>query len=420
MLHVWRKRISAVSITLMLSIILMSNVSMSTLVQAQKVEQETYRIVALGDSLTVGYQPGMDLNSIPYGFVDRLQEQGLFHGRTETLNHGILGLKGIGLEHYVEAAKLGKAITSDAIQPGLVDPRAEQLGASAVQLKSDLESADLITITIGGNDLAIIITEASTLGSNELTLKIEQLLTSYKSTMTTVIADLHELNKDALIVIADQYQPVPAVANRAMYPKLIEASNLFTGVVEKLAADSQSQGINVKVAHIAKEFEGREGTMTHIMKDRDIHPNQPGYAAMAQVFAGEIWGEHRKPTIVDKNLPMTIVVKGQELKTPYQPVLRSNQNFVAIKDIVDAVGATSVWDSASSSATITYGDRTVVITIGSSSVIVNGESIAVDSPAFLNKVGNESKTYVPLAVLATGLGFDVQYISSLRTAFINL
>ncbi|MHA0858138.1 stalk domain-containing protein [Paenibacillus sp. CMAA1364] len=420
MLKLWKRKVSSVIIATILSIVILSGMSSPWFIHAQGSEDNDYRIVALGDSLTVGYEPGMNQSSTPYGYVERLHEQGLFHGRTNTVNYGIAGLKVAGLERFVEAAKLGNSITANAIQPDLIDPRAEQLGASAIQLNTDLQSADLITITIGGNDLGVIIKEAEKLTDAELTQRVDQLLSAYKSTMTAVIRDLYELNPDVLIVIADQYQPLPAVANRALYPKLMEAADSFTSVVEKLATESQSSGIKVKVAHVAKEFVGGEGTMTYIIKERDIHPNQFGYAAIAKVFVEEVWGDYRNPTTNDKTLPMTIVVKGKELNTPYKPVLRSNQNFVAIKDIVDAVGATSLWNSKDSSATITLGDRTVVITIGSKHVVVNGKSVTVDSPAFLHKVGKESKTYVPLAVLASGLGFDVQYRASLRTAFINL
>lgn len=415
----WKKCISTATGIVLLSTILIGSVSASTSTPEQGVGSESYRIVALGDSLTVGYEPKMDENSKPYGFVERLYEQGLFHGRTTVTNYGILGLKGAGLAHFVEAAKKGQSISADAIQAGLPDPRAGAIGASAVQMKSDLTSADLITITIGGNDFSPIVESAISLGADDFKSNMENLFTSYITSMTSIIGSIHELNSDALIVVADQYNPVPAIANQATYPKLIEASNSFSGVVDKMAASYQSQGINVKVAHVSKEFIGAEGNMTHMIVDRDIHPNQTGYEAIAEVFAGTIWGEYRTPTTVDKAQPMTIVVKGQELKTPYQPVLRDNQNFVAIKDIVDAVGATSTWDSKTSSATITNGDRTVIIKIGSTSVMVNGQSVPVSTPAFLNKVGNEGKTYVPLAVLATGLGFDVEYSAKLRTAFIN-
>ncbi|MEC0093552.1 stalk domain-containing protein [Paenibacillus macquariensis] len=419
-MHQWKKCISVATVVVMLSTVLIGSVSASAVTQGQEAESKSYRIVALGDSITVGYEPKMDLNSKPYGFVERLYEQGLFHGRTTLSNYGILGLKGAGLEHFVEAAKQGQPITADAIQAELVDPRAGEIGASAVQLKSDIASADLITITIGGNDLRPIVESALAPGSADFTSSMENLFTSYITSMTSVIGNLHELNSDALIVVADQYQPIPAIANQAMYPKLLAASDKFTGVVDKMAANYQSQGVNVKIAHVAKDFVGGEGTMTHIIADRDIHPNQLGYEAIAKVFAETVWGEYRKPSIIDKTLPMTIVVKGKELNTAYKPVLRNNQNFVAIQDIVTAVGATSKWDSLTSSATITYGTRTVIIKIGSTSVMVNGQSVPTDTPAFLYKIGKEDKTYVPLALLASGLGLEVEFSSKLRTAFINL
>lgn len=116
---------------------------------------------------------------------------------------------------------------------------------------------------------------------------------------------------------------------------------------------------------------------------------------------------------------MSIVVKGKELNTPNKPILKNGQNFLALKDILNAVGADGKWDNKTSSATVIYGGRTVVITIGSKTIKVNGADVAIDTPAFLHKVGKEDKTYLPLAALATGLGFDVNYSSKLRTAFIN-
>ncbi len=86
---------------------------------------------------------------------------------------------------------------------------------------------------------------------------------------------------------------------------------------------------------------------------------------------------------------------------------------------MDAIGATSTWDNKTSSATITYEGHKVVITIGSKTVKVDGKDVPIDAAAFLNKAGKESKTYVPVAALAQGLGLDVQYVNKLRTVFIN-
>ncbi|WP_408893894.1 stalk domain-containing protein [Paenibacillus taichungensis] len=376
-----------------------------------------FRLVTLGDSITVGYEP--NLKELPYGYVERLQEQGLLHGRTQVDNYGIAGLKSSGLKNFADAIKEGKALTSEAIQPSLPDPRAAQVGANIAAIRESVAGANLVAVTIGGNDVSELLGSADKLSDAELEAKVKELLTSYTVNVSAVINDIHEINPNAKIVIADQYQPMPEVAGKALYAKLMEASQGFTATIDGIATEFSAKGIDVKVAHVAKEFVGGEGTMTHMIKDRDFHPNQFGYEAIAKVFAETIWGDYTKLTAPAAGQPMNIIVSGKTLDTPYKPINRNGKNFVAIQDIVNAVGATTVWDNKTSTATITYGDRKVAVKIGATAVQVNGASVAVDTPAFLSKVGTESKTYVPLAMVAEGLGFDVQYVAKLKTVFVN-
>ncbi|MCZ1263994.1 stalk domain-containing protein [Paenibacillus tundrae] len=376
-----------------------------------------FRLVTLGDSITVGYEP--NLKEMPYGYVERLQEQGLLHGRTQVDNYGIAGLKSSGLKNFADAIKEGKALTSEAIQPSLPDPRAAQVGANIAAIRESVAGANLVAITIGGNDVSELLGSADKLSDAELEAKVKELLSSYTANVSAVINDIHEINPNAKIVIADQYQPMPEVAGKALYAKLMEASQGFTATIDGIATEFSAKGIDVKVAHVAKEFIGGEGTMTHMIKDRDFHPNQFGYEAIAKVFAETIWGDYTKLTAPAAGQPMNIIVSGKTLDTPYKSINRNGKNFVAIQDIVNAVGATTVWDNKTSTATITYGDRKVAVKIGATAVQVNGASVAVDTPAFLNKVGTESKTYVPVAMVAEGLGFDVQYVAKLKTVFVN-
>lgn len=416
----WKKGLAAVTGALTLAVALVAP-GIAPAFADDVTAKNTYRIVTLGDSLTVGYEPGMDLNSKPYGFVDRLYEQGLFYGRTEVTNLGIGGLKTDGLNQYVKAVADERAITAEEMQPGLssIDPRTKQIGAAAAKAKPAIAGADLITITIGGNDMMSLVSTVGTLSDEQLKAKMQELFEQYTNHVSAVITNLHAMNPDAAIVVADQYNPVPKIADEVAYAKLLAASGDFTKLVEGVAAGFASQGVDIKVAHVAKKFVGSELTMTHILKD-DIHPNQYGYETMASVFAETIWGSYKKPPVQEQGQPMRIIVKGQELNTPFKPILRDNLNYVAIQDIVDAVGATTKWENKTSSATITFGDQTVVVKIGAKTVQVNGTAVPIDTPAFLQKVGKEDKTYVPLAVIASGLGFDVQYSSKLRTAFINL
>ncbi|MMZ64535.1 hypothetical protein D1872_268740 [compost metagenome] len=133
-----------------------------------------------------------------------------------------------------------------------------------------------------------------------------------------------------------------------------------------------------------------------------------------------VWGSYTETAAKKGEATISVVVKGVELKSQNQPILKNGQTFVAIKDITDAIGGESRWDSKTQSATVTFDGRSVVIPMGSKKITSNGETVTTTSPAFLHKVDRKSKTYVPLAILAQGLGLDVKYSVKTKTVFINL
>lgn len=427
MLKTWRRFISAVAAGLLLLAAFIQVPAAAAAADAgQGTAQDVFRIVALGDSVTAGYEPGMtDPGVKPYGYAERLLEQGWYHGRTELSNYGILGLKTAGLLQYTKAIQEGTVTSPEAIQPGLPDPRIAQFAAAAPQIRTELAAADLITLTIGGNDVSSLFLNYKTLTDTDFAAQLAERLTEYSSNVTAALQNIRAVNPQATILLADQYQPAPRIALGPSYDKLMNAAAQFTTAADQIAASLNQAGAPVKIAHVAAAFAGTEASLTHIIGAgaADFHPTQLGYERIAGVFAGLQWGGYRTPAVPamasDAAAPMSIVVKGTELNTPNKPVLKNGQNFLALKDILNAVGANGKWDNKSSSATVMYGGRTVVITIGAKTMKVNGAEVALDTPAFLHKVGKEDKTYLPLAALATGLGFDVNYSSKLRTAFIN-
>ncbi|MBD2848558.1 hypothetical protein IDH44_25550, partial [Paenibacillus sp. IB182496] len=72
--------------------------------RAEAIAPQTYRIVGIGDSLTAGYEHGFTLDSVPYGYVERVYEQALFRGRSSYVNYGLLGLRAGGLARWLDAA----------------------------------------------------------------------------------------------------------------------------------------------------------------------------------------------------------------------------------------------------------------------------------------------------------------------------
>ncbi|GGH38600.1 GDSL-type esterase/lipase family protein [Paenibacillus segetis] len=389
-------------------------------VVANGTNTNTYSIVALGDSITAGYEPGMTETSVPYGYVERLAEQGLFHGRTEATNLGILGLTSTGMKNYISAIQAGKSITADQIQAGTPDPRINTFASEINLAKSAIENADLITITIGGNDLLSLLPEVALLTQEELSVKVTDILAVYASNMNAIIAGITELNPQAQIVLGDQYLPLPSIAvGTTIYPVLQQAIKTCTATVDKVVEEYKSQGKQISAAHIAEAFAGKEIAYTHFYPETDVHPNQSGYAQIAKVMASNVWGSYLDTAGKRGEVPISVVVSGKELLTPYQPVLKNNQTFVALKDITDAIGAESKWDSKTSTVTITYGKQTVSIPVLPEGTKVNSNSATKAPSAFLNKVGKESKTYVPLALLVQGLGLDVKYSKGMKTVFVN-
>ncbi|WP_127531044.1 stalk domain-containing protein [Paenibacillus kobensis] len=383
---------------------------------------EDYHIVSVGDSLTVGYTKGLEMqkNPVPYGYVERVYEQALFHGeRASVSNYGILGLTTEGLQHYVEAAQKGEQVTPDDLPYGTTkEPRIAQLAAATPQLLADLKAADLVTVTIGSNDFLSVFDQ---LVKGEADQIVTDMLPVYEQQLEASLRAIIAVNPQAEIVVADLYNPVPnnkLVITEAGYKKLSDASAAVRGKIETVAGKLKGEGYNVQVAYVGNKFVGKELSYTTIISG-DFHPNAQGYEAMGQSFAQAVWGDYRTVAQREASVPISVVVAGKELVTANKPVLKNNKTYVPMRDITDAMGADLKWNNATQTATVTLDGKVVAFTIGAKTMTVDGKAVPVETPAYLQKVGKESKTYLPLAALSDGLGFQVVYRGTIKTAFIN-
>ncbi|WP_336773944.1 stalk domain-containing protein [Paenibacillus sp. MMO-58] len=393
---------------------------------------EPYRIVALGDSLTAGYEHGYTEKSVPYGYVEQVYEQSLFHGlRAEYVNYGILGLKAEGLNRLLQAVSGGRTVKADDIQKELQDPRKETLAGQTAQMAKSIRSASLIVLTIGGNDLLPVMTKLdSRATAEEITTYIQTILDQYEKDLEASIRTIAAMNPKAQMVMSDQYLPVPAPlqfgsATIELYPEakrklLLDGVTKLRGKLDLVSTRLAADGIKLQVADVSSLFVGHELEYTSIAQG-DIHPNHQGYAAMGRAFATAIWGDYRTARPRQANVQMSVVVAGKELPaSAAPPVLRSNRSFVAMRDITDALDAKLSWNNAAQSATVTYNNHAVVFAVGSAYATIDGKKVKLTTPpAFLLKSGKESKTYLPLAALSEALGLQVTYRSTLQTAFIN-
>lgn len=118
------------------------------------------------------------------------------------------------------------------------------------------------------------------------------------------------------------------------------------------------------------------------------------------------------------NSPIQVIYNGQRVAFGTygtDPQIINSRTMVPLRSIFEAMGAIVDWDSASRTVTAVRGTTTISLTIGSSSLNVNGRSVKLDSPAIIV----DSRTMVPVRAIAESFGADVDWIASARTVVIT-
>jgi len=100
------------------------------------------------------------------------------------------------------------------------------------------------------------------------------------------------------------------------------------------------------------------------------------------------------------------------------PYIKANRTYVPVRYLAYALGvaeADVVWDEATKKATLTKGDNVVELTIGSTTITVNGEAQTMDvAPEITN-----NRTMLPARYVAEGLGYVVGWDPGTRTVLIS-
>ena len=99
----------------------------------------------------------------------------------------------------------------------------------------------------------------------------------------------------------------------------------------------------------------------------------------------------------------TAFVNGKAQTLDAAPINRNNRTMLPVRFLANAFGVSNdgiKWDAATRTATLTNASVTIVITIDAPAMTVNGQSVALDSPAIIEK----NRTYLPVRAIANALG----------------
>ncbi|KAA0965873.1 GDSL family lipase [Sporosarcina sp. ANT_H38] len=200
-------------------------------------------VIGLGDSLTQGVGDELDKE----GYLGRVTSR-------------MIEWKGVKDVDVANLAKRGRR--SDQLIEKLEEP----------EVQSSVKTADLIFLTIGGNDIMKVVK------SNLFNLKIEPFyieLGKFENRLDELFSIIRDLNGDAIIVVAGLYNPLSIMTDE---------SNEFEDII-----DDWNEAIEVRTV-----MDGRScfvpvtdlfDSNTNMVYHTDFfHPNAKGYDVMADRY----------------------------------------------------------------------------------------------------------------------------------------
>jgi subtilisin family serine protease len=104
-------------------------------------------------------------------------------------------------------------------------------------------------------------------------------------------------------------------------------------------------------------------------------------------------------------------VNGLTRKLDAAPFIKDGRTLLPIRALIEALGGSVQWNASTRTATVMLGSRTVALTIGSTTALVNGKAITLDVAPMI--VG--SRTFLPLRAVAENLGLDLAWEPISRT-----
>ena len=96
------------------------------------------------------------------------------------------------------------------------------------------------------------------------------------------------------------------------------------------------------------------------------------------------------------------------------PVILHDRTMLPIRALVEQAGGTADWDASTQTVTISWKGRTVVLSIGSGTALVDGLATPVDADSSVVPVIQNGRTLLPVRFIAESLGWTVFWNNTAR------
>jgi hypothetical protein len=111
---------------------------------------------------------------------------------------------------------------------------------------------------------------------------------------------------------------------------------------------------------------------------------------------------------------VSALVNGEEPNMDVQPIIENGRTLLPFRSLAESLGAQVSFDQTTSTVTVTKTTTKVVLTLGSTSALVNGQPVALDVPAQVV----QGRTLVPLRFLGQSLNAKVLWEPSTQLAVV--
>lgn len=108
-------------------------------------------------------------------------------------------------------------------------------------------------------------------------------------------------------------------------------------------------------------------------------------------------------------------IKEEKLELTPSPYLENGSVMVPLRSMAEALGADIRWDSQARAAIFYWEEAAISFSVGTSTVAVNGEEIALEKPVSLL----EGRTFVPLTALGEALEVEMDWNSGQNAVYIT-
>lgn len=216
-------------------------------------KKKSISIVAIGDSLTQGVG---DSKSAGGGYVTRLQKrvQTKYKVPTESHNYGVSG------------------DTSQQIMARIKSDK---------KMHQDLPKADIITVTVGGNDFMHLL-QRKGLDLTEGNIADEQV--KFDQRLTQLLTDIRNYNSTAPIYLIGIYNPFSIYLSNVKNAK-VAFVNWNRGSAKVAAKFKKTHFVDINNLYQSKAIDKKvkkTGVNPYLYKKDHFHPNGIGYDMMTQ------------------------------------------------------------------------------------------------------------------------------------------